>query len=199
MIGPAQRGRCSHARPPWTLPDGSRVLHGEELSWFTAAWHYRLMADDRVRIRPYEERDRQAARSLAARLVIGVAPWRNRTAVGHAVRGWVEGSLNESTAEGRAVFVAVHVEEVVGLISVGTRKHFTGDVDAYVGELVVAEAMERRGFGARLLGAAEAWAVERGLERLTLETGAANSGARAFYAAAGYVEEDVRLTKEISG
>jgi GNAT superfamily N-acetyltransferase len=94
MIGPAQRGRCSHARPPWTLPDGSRVLHGE---------------------------------------------------------------------------------------------------------LVVAEAMERRGIGARLLGAAEAWAVERGLERLTLETGAANSGARAFYAAAGYVEEDVRLTKEISG
>jgi GNAT superfamily N-acetyltransferase len=157
------------------------------------------MADHGVRIRPYEERDRQVARSLAARLTIGVAPWRNPTAVRHAVQEWVESSLNESTAEGRAVFVAVHGEDVVGLISIGIRTHFTGDVDAYVGELVVAESMERRGVGARLLHAAEAWAVARGLERLTLDTGAANTGARAFYAAAGYEEEDVRLTKKISG
>jgi GNAT superfamily N-acetyltransferase len=157
------------------------------------------MAGDRVQIRPYEERDRPAARSPAARLVIGVAPWRNPTAVRHAVRGWVEGSLNESTAEGRAVFVAVNGEDVVGFISVGTRTHFTGDVDAYVGELVVAESMERRGVGALLLRTAEAWALARGLERLTLETGAANAGARAFYAAAGYQEEDVRLTKKIDG
>jgi hypothetical protein len=32
---------------------------------------------------------------------------------------------------------------------------------------------------------------------LTLETGAANHGGRAFYAALGYLEEDVRLTKKI--
>jgi GNAT superfamily N-acetyltransferase len=82
---------------------------------------------------------------------------------------------------------------------VGTRTHFTGDIDAYVGELVVAESMERRGVGARLLRVAETWAAARGLERLTLETGAANAGARAFYAVAGYHEEDVRLTKRIGG
>jgi GNAT superfamily N-acetyltransferase len=48
-----------------------------------------------------------------------------------------------------------------------------------------------------LLAAAEAWAGRCGLERLTLETGAANTAARAFYAAAGYHEEDVRLTKDL--
>jgi GNAT superfamily N-acetyltransferase len=75
------------------------------------------------------------------------------------------------------------------LISVGTRTHFTGDIDAYVGELVVAESMERQGIGAGLPRPAEAWAVERGFERLTLETGAAITRARAFYAAAGHDEE----------
>jgi hypothetical protein len=45
------------------------------------------MAHDRVRIRPYQEGDREAARSLATRLVIGVAPWRNATAVERAVLG----------------------------------------------------------------------------------------------------------------
>lgn len=109
--------------------------------------------------------------------------------------GWVERSLDESTAAGHAVYLAVVAEEVVGLISVGTREHFTGEVDAYVGELVVAESMERRGIGARLMQAAELWAAEHGFMRLTLETGAANAGARAFYASLGYGEEDVRLTK----
>src|SRR3954463_13003767 len=41
------------------------------------------------------------------------------------------------------------------------------------------------------------WAAERGFEYLTLETGAANNGARAFYASLGYCEEDVRITKRI--
>jgi ribosomal protein S18 acetylase RimI-like enzyme len=40
-------------------------------------------------------------------------------------------------------------------------------------------------------------AVERGLARITLETGAANDAARAFYAALGYREEDVRLSRAL--
>jgi len=72
-----------------------------------------------------------------------------------------------------------------------------GEVDAYVGELMVAEGAQRRGIGTRLVRAAEQWARSQGLRHLTLETGAANGTARAFYAALGYAEEDVRLTRTI--
>jgi len=76
----------------------------------------------------------------------------------------------------------------VGLVTVGHRRHFAGELDAYIGELIVAEAAEGRGIGRLLMRAAEDWADSRGLRRLTLETGAANSAARAFYASLGYLE-----------
>ncbi len=79
------------------------------------------------------------------------------------------------------------------------RTHFTGQVDAYVGELVTAEGHERRGIARALMAAAEDWGAARGLRYLTLETGMANHAARAFYAGIGYQEEDVRLTKRIRG
>jgi ribosomal protein S18 acetylase RimI-like enzyme len=39
-----------------------------------------------------------------------------------------------------------------------------------------------------------AWAAQRDVGAITLETGAANTRARIFYAALGFVEEDVRLS-----
>ena len=67
----------------------------------------------------------------------------------------------------------------------------------HAGELVVAANAERRGIGRALITAAEQWAEERGLAHVTLDTGAANIGARSFYAALGYLEEDVKLTKRL--
>ncbi len=54
------------------------------------------------------------------------------------------------------------------------------------------------GIATRLMAAAETWAADRGQAFLTLETGAANQPARKLYAALGYQEEDVRLTKAVS-
>jgi ribosomal protein S18 acetylase RimI-like enzyme len=65
------------------------------------------------------------------------------------------------------------------------------------GELAVKPALERRGIATRLMAAAESRAAGRGLAFLTLETGAANQPARGLYAALGYQQEDVRLTKAI--
>jgi GNAT superfamily N-acetyltransferase len=48
-----------------------------------------------------------------------------------------------------------------------------------------------------LMDAAEGWARRRGHQHITLETGAANGAARAFYDRRGYQEEDVRLTKTL--
>ena len=47
------------------------------------------------------------------------------------------------------------------------------------------------------MAAAEGWAARRGLALLTLETGAANQPGRDLYAALGFREGDVRLTKAV--
>ena len=95
------------------------------------------------------------------------------------------------------MFVAELDGELVGFASVSERQHWVGDVDGYVGELAVAPSASRKGVGRMLIGAAEDWARERGLAHLTLETGASNRTARAFYAALGFLEEDVRLAKRL--
>ena len=64
--------------------------------------------------------------------------------------------------------------------------------------LAAQAGMERRGIATQLMAAAEAWAAARGLPFLTLETGAANQPARKLYAALGYQEEYIRLTKAIT-
>ena len=94
--------------------------------------------------------------------------------------------------------VALDGDAVVGLVHDGTRVHWSGEVDAYVGELV-APTHERTGTGRRLMARAEAWAREQGHTRLTLETGATNTAARSFYAALGYVTEEVVLTRDLGG
>lgn len=159
--------------------------------------HHRPMSDAEVRIRRYDPSDREAAVLLAIRLEIGVAHWRDADAVRRAVNGWIEASLAYADAVDRAVFVAHIGGEIAGLVTVAERIHFTGDVDAYVGELVVQATHERRGVGTLLMDAAEEWGRRRGLRHLTLETGAANLAARAFYTRCGYREEDVRLTKSL--
>jgi GNAT superfamily N-acetyltransferase len=96
------------------------------------------------------------------------------------------------------VWVAEESETIVGVVSAHIREHFTGQADCYLGELVVRPAAEGRGIGRQLVATVEAWAVERDVQRVTLETGAANHRAREFYECLGYLEEQVQLTKVIS-
>ena len=87
---------------------------------------------------------------------------------------------------------------VAGVISIRQSAHFTGERDGYIGELVVvADRASRHGIGRALIAAADAWARDHGLRNLTLHTGAFNTNARAFYAALGFAEEEVRLTRPI--
>ena len=77
------------------------------------------------------------------------------------------------------------------------RSHFTGETDAYIGELVVSKAAEDGGAGRALVGAAEDWARARGRKRVVVDTGAANMPARRFYAALGFEEEDITVSRAI--
>jgi ribosomal protein S18 acetylase RimI-like enzyme len=159
--------------------------------------HHQPMTDATVCVRRYLPSDREAVVLLAPRLQTGVAHWRDTRAVRRAATGWIEASLGNAHRDGHEVFVAHLGEDVIGLVTVAERRHFTGEIDAYVGELAVKAEHERRGVGTLLMDAAEEWARRRGLRHLTLETGAANGAARAFYDRCGYQEEDVRLTKTL--
>ncbi|AWS40337.1 hypothetical protein DKM19_02300 [Streptosporangium sp. 'caverna'] len=160
--------------------------------------HGGLMADElRVEIRRYEKADHDAVMALAPRLTEGVAAWRDSIAVADAACGWVRDSVRRAEDDRTTVFVAEDAGGVVGFVSVTERSHFTGETDGYIGELVVAHGRERLGVGRALIEAAESWAKDRGHARITLETGAANTNARRFYAALGYSEEEVRLSRAL--
>ncbi|MFC7645551.1 GNAT family N-acetyltransferase [Streptosporangium lutulentum] len=105
--------------------------------------------------------------------------------------------MRRAEGDKAAVFVAEDADGVVGFVGVTERAHFTGETDGYIGELVVARDKERLGVGRALIEAAESWVKDRGHARSTLETGAANTNARDFYAALGYSEEEVRLSRAL--
>ncbi len=150
-----------------------------------------------VHVRRFEPDDRDAVVPLGPRLMIGVAEWRDSEKVLTAVQHWIESSLASAGADGHAVFVAELDSRIVGVVTVGERRHFTGETDGYVGELVTAADAEGRGIARELMVAAEEWTRQRGHTRLTLETGAHNHRAREFYRRAGYEEEEVRLARRL--
>jgi ribosomal protein S18 acetylase RimI-like enzyme len=146
-------------------------------------------------IRPYREQDRAAVLELAGRLAVGIAPWRSAEGMAAAARNWVEASIAGIGPE-HAVFVAAgHDGTVLGFGSVARQVEFTGEPQAYVGELAVAETAEGAGIGQALLTEIERWAQARGLRLIVIDTGAGNDRARRFYGRSGFVEEGVRLTK----
>jgi ribosomal protein S18 acetylase RimI-like enzyme len=154
------------------------------------------MDNSGMSIRPASDADKEAIFALAPRLAEGVAPWRDQNEARAAGRRWLADSLAAAAGDG-TVFVAADGNAIAGVISVRPSRHFTGERDAYIGELAVAEHAARRGIGSALVEAAEGWAREHGLVNLTLHTGALNTGARAFYAALGFAEEEVRLTRAV--
>jgi ribosomal protein S18 acetylase RimI-like enzyme len=150
-----------------------------------------------LHIRAAEDSDREALLAMAERLQEGVAPWRDPDEVRRAVVGWVEDSLADRTNSGNTAFVAERDGEIVGFICASERAHFTGQVDTYVGELVVSRSAERQGVGRALVKEVETWGRSRGRARVVVDTGAANAPARRFYAALGFEEEDITVSRAI--
>lgn len=141
--------------------------------------------------------DHRAIRALAPRLAEGAAAWRPVEGFAAAAAGWLDDSLTGQD-EDHPVWVAEIDGQVVGVAAAAARQHFSGQAECYLGELAVDERLEGNGIGRSLVAHAEQWARDRGLTALTLETGAANSRARRFYAELGYREEQVQLTKPLT-
>ncbi|MEV0286839.1 MULTISPECIES: GNAT family N-acetyltransferase [unclassified Kribbella] len=152
----------------------------------------------RTEVRRYADTDREAVLALAPRLAEGVAEWRAPDKVRQAVTRWVEDAVARAGAPGRFIYVAEARGQVAGFVAGEERTHWTGQADVYLGELVVDVAFERKGVGRALVEAVVEHAARAGVDRITLETGAANTQARRFYASLGFAEEDVRLTRVLS-
>jgi ribosomal protein S18 acetylase RimI-like enzyme len=149
-------------------------------------------------VRRYEEKDGRAVLALAPRLTEGVAHWRSPDSVLAAVTGWVVEALERSAEPGRFVYVAEVDGEVAGFVSGEERTHWSGDPELYVGELAVSPQYERHGIGRALIDAVTDHARHVGVTTITLDTGAGNTPARAFYNSLGFEAEDVKLTKLLS-
>lgn len=107
---------------------------------------------------------------------------------------WVEDALLSADDENHALFVAELDDQVVGFISAGEQAHWAGDVDAYIGELVVSASASRRGIGAALVQKAMEWGRMSGYKRVLVSTGAANTAACALYRSLGFEGEDVSFS-----
>jgi ribosomal protein S18 acetylase RimI-like enzyme len=150
---------------------------------------------DMLHVRPYNPADRDFVLSLAPRLAIGMQPWRDQTLWLKTVEGWLTESMGQHNQK-TMIFVAEDEQgKRLGFATVSHSTHFTGQPQAYIGELATSAAMEGQGVGRALVGACEAWAREQGYTILTLSTGAGNSRALRFYRHLGFRDEDVSLTK----
>jgi GNAT superfamily N-acetyltransferase len=148
-----------------------------------------------IRVRPYQPDDRAFVLSLAPRLTIGMPPWRDSQHCSAAVEGWVTSSIDQH-GQATMVFVAEDQRgERLGFATITHETHFTGERQAYIGELATSAAAEGQGVGKMLLQSCEQWARDQGHRILALATGAANHSALGFYRHLGYRDEDIKLIK----
>jgi len=148
-----------------------------------------------IRVRPYDSADREFILSLAPRLAIGIAPWRDPQKMIVTAQGWITGSIEQHGKKSVVIVAEDEHGERLGFATVSHSTHFTGEGQAYIGELATNETAEGRGVGKALAQACEQWARDQGYRFLSLATGAANERALGFYRHMGYQDEDVTLVK----
>lgn len=152
-----------------------------------------------LNIRPCEESDEPRIRAISNRLQEGFAPWRSQSKIAATIEGWIDAALASRSDDDHLVLVADDADAgVIGFIAVTVQQHYISGRDAYIGELAVDASHGGKGIGAALVAEATTWAGDQGCERLTLQTGAANHGARQFYERLGFDYEDVSLARGIS-
>lgn len=83
------------------------------------------------------------------------------------------------------------------LYATSTQDFFTGELQGYIAEVAVSEQAEGKGVAHMLMKHAETWARERSFRILALDVFASNTRARSFYQHLGYVEETLKLIKEL--
>ena len=148
-----------------------------------------------VHVRPYTSADHSFILSLAPRLAIGKQPWRDLILWLKTVEEWLNESIAQHNQKTMVLIAEDEQGDRLGFATVSHSTHFTGQRQAYIGELVTSETAEGQGVGTALVKACEQWAREQGYAIITLTTGAGNTRALQFYDHLGFQNEDITLTK----
>jgi GNAT superfamily N-acetyltransferase len=146
-------------------------------------------------VRPYVPDDRAFVLGLAHRLAIGMQPWRDLTLWLSTVEKWLIESISQHGEKTMVLIAEDEGGERSGFGTFSHSQHFSGQTQAYIGELATMESVEGRGVGRVLVEACELWARQQGYSLLTVSTGAANARALRFYHHLGFHDEDVTLVK----
>src|SRR5687767_3078658 len=104
-----------------------------------------------LRVRPHLSNDRTFVLSLAPRLAIGKQPWRDLTLWLKTVEEWLTESINQHNEKTMVLIAEDEQGERLGFATVSHSTPFTGQRQAYIGELATNEKVEGRGVGSRWL------------------------------------------------
>jgi ribosomal protein S18 acetylase RimI-like enzyme len=148
-----------------------------------------------VHVRSYTSTDRSFIFGLAPRLAIGKQTWREPALWLKTVKEWLTESIAQHNQKTVILIAENEQGERLGFATVSHSVHFTGQRQAYIGELVTSEAAEGQGVGTALVKTCEQWAREQGYGIITLTTGAGNTRALKFYDSLDFRNEDITLTK----
>ena len=124
--------------------------------------------------------------------------WKEETALEKAEQAFA-GLLSEGLAATDQSFYVIQdetTEQEVGYIWFGVRED-DGRKSVALYDIVIHEAHRRRRYGHQTLEALEKQAREQGASRILLHVFGHNTGARALYQQAGYVERNVTMVREL--
>ena len=155
-------------------------------------------------IRPAQPADRDFVLTMADRLVsFDVPAFRSKEELAEgdrrALAAWFDRLQDASLAEARsakadeAMFVAELNGQLAGCAYLVTLVDYFNDrPHAHLSVLAVSAEAEGKGVGSALLDRSEAWARERGSDRLTLSALVTNARARGLYERRGFAGEYIR-------
>ena len=149
-----------------------------------------------MKVRPARPGDEAFILSLAPRFgEFELPPWLSAGEVAQGTAAQLRRALGQMNQRS-TILVACEAEEPCGFVWLTTVTDFyTGRDVAKISEIAVAQ--DGQGAGSALMRASEAWARERGSDRVVLNVMEGNARARAFYARHGYAPEYTMLVKPL--
>jgi GNAT superfamily N-acetyltransferase len=152
-----------------------------------------------IHIREMRPDDREFILSVAKRIASsGMPAWRDAEKMREFHRSYAEAAADAAGPD-EAVFVAEdQAATPLGVVhAMETTDVLTGERQGYLATLAVVESAVGQGVGRALMDRAEEWCRQRGLRVAALDVFAQNHGARSFYARLGYLDETLKMIKEL--
>src|SRR5215831_10831194 len=152
-----------------------------------------------IHIRERRPDDIPFIRSLTARFAeVGPPPWRDAAQMGEFHRRSTEKAITDIQADSLILIAEDTQGKRLGFIYLThSEDFFTHEPQGYIADIAVSENAVGKRVGRMLMDRAEVWARAKGYRILALDVFAMNTHARSFYQRLGYIEETLKLIKEL--